>query len=381
MLTEQIIRAIRFGRRHSPAPMRRVYSLTKYLTRGLRTLIPERPFEPRARAAFDHLSILAANCPLELGFELTTLCNSHCTFCAHSKLKRPKGVLSMDLFLRVCHEYADMGGRMIALSAVASEPLVDPHYLDRLRLVEQNFPTFRPHTFTNAIGLSRYSDDDLRLMLRHLSHLDISIGGLTAPGYMLMFGVDRFDLVWAQLERLAQLRREHGGCPINIHIRTTNTDEVRKHPRLAVLRDMGFQCNDISASFSDWGGLVQSSDLPPGAQVHTWDNRSVTRPCLMPMYYPMVLPDGRVSACACFATDDSLIMGDLGKQSLSQIWTGVNFRRFRQTFRNGILERLCRTCSSYRPYTDVFSQPQFKDFKLGDNLWEFLQNRGSSDKR
>jgi MoaA/NifB/PqqE/SkfB family radical SAM enzyme len=124
-----------------------------------------------------HMEALVEARPIQVNIETTTLCNARCTFCAYPKVSRPKSVMTMDVFEQICRDFEALGGGLLGLSPMMSDPLVDPFVVDRIRLVNEKFPTIRLHMFTNLIGLSRFLDDEVLLLLRSLRHINVSIGG------------------------------------------------------------------------------------------------------------------------------------------------------------------------------------------------------------
>lgn len=333
-------------------------------------LRPKPRFAPQQQQALQHMQSIIDRRPIAVQFELCTLCNSRCVFCAYRKLKRPRAVLPMDLFTKVCHELNELGGAYVGLSGLVSDALLDPHLIERLRLVRGEFARLTPHLYTNAIALPRYSDDDVRYMLENFEHIDVSIGGLSAADYRQMFDVDQFERVWKSLLRLGALRRELGAaCRLKLHIRTNRAEQIRDDPKLGELHAAGWQCEDILDHFANWGGLVTSDDLPAGATLDEQDNQQARTPCLFPMTYLSVLPDGTVNACGCMDAEGSLVMGNLHESSVQEIWQGEVFERFRASFRPGAVHGVCATCAYYLPYDRVLSNPAYQGFSPEENLW------------
>ena len=155
--------------------------------------------------------------PQHIKIEVTNICNANCTFCAYQFMEREKDVMSMDVFRRVLDDYAQMGGGAVTLSSVVGDCLVDPHLLDRVRLMRSYEKLGMVITFTNLIALDKWDDDAVLELLESIDLWSISL----APNrevYSELFGVDRFERVVSNLQRLYRIR-----------------DRARKKPRMRSL--------------------------------------------------------------------------------------------------------------------------------------------------
>ena len=310
--------------------------------------------------------------PIQVNIETTTLCNARCTFCAYPKVSRPKSVMTMDVFEKICRDFESLGGGLLGLSPMMSDPLVDPLVIDRIRLVNEKFPTIRLHMFTNLIGLSRFSDDEVLLILRSLRHVNVSIGGLEADGYAEMFGVKKFDAVYASLLRLGNLNRSIGSpCQLILNVRTYKVVETQQHPRMAALRNAGYRVMGIASEFSDFGGIVTQDHVPEGIKITKVDRSAERVPCLIAMSYMGIDPDGKVAGCACFDGRGATTIGDARSASLGDIWASARAKEFRFAFRTGETPDICKTCAFYLPYEATFKNRGLKDFDpSNDSFWE-----------
>jgi len=101
-----------------------------------------------------------------------------------------------------------------------------------------------------------------------------------------------------------------------------------------------------------WGGQIRPEDLPPGMGM-AQAPRLKRRPCMW-TFNLMVMYDGLIRACSCRFTGtesvgtDGLLVGDLRKQTLAQVWEGEAIRNLRRSFVQGTLSEVCRSCTMYR---------------------------------
>ncbi len=319
----------------------------------------------------EHMRNIIALRPIMLNLETYSVCNAKCVFCARRKLPQTKKLMSIDLFKRICSEYSSMGGGYLGFSPLLADPLLDPFLLERIGIIKNDFPEIFSHLFTNGIALQKFSDDQLIEMLSELKYVNISLGGLTRDSYKIMMGVDQFEAVWESLGRLSRINRKLGrACKLVLHIRTYRIREAMNSPALAKLRELGYDCNDIMNAFSSWDGLITQDDLPEGATLIKRNNTGCKIPCLIPMSYMMIMPDGWVLACGCIDAKESTRIGHLDNSTLMEIWQGPEIKALRSSFINGNLYPVCKPCGYYRNYEAVFSRAGFKNFDPSRNLWE-----------
>lgn len=323
--------------------------------------------------AFKHMSTLSERRPIKLSIETTTLCNSKCVFCAYPKARRSKNVMNMDLFTKICDEYSAIGGGHLGFSPLMSDPLVDPYFLDRIRLVRDTFHNISMDVFTNGIALQRFSDSELQEILMSLVTLNISIGGVNRKDYEIMFGVDRFNTVRASMQRVSNIAKNHNpDLRMLLHIRTNRRSDVLESQQLNDLTDMGYTCNDVLDSFSSWGEVITQDDIPAGARLLPKNKITETSPCFMPAIYFSVLSDGRVTACNCMDAKESLIVGNVSEKSIAEIWSGEEMNRIRNSFKTRQYEQICSTCSYYTPSKTYFSNPNLLNYDPSMCFWTSL---------
>jgi hypothetical protein len=284
---------------------------------GARRYIARLPEIRRRKLALAHMEEIIARRPLRVSVETTTICNSRCVFCAYPKVKRPKSILSLRDFRRVCEGYAELGGGFLGLAPTLSDPLTDPLLFDRIKLVQRNFQTITLHLYTNGIRFASFSDEQLDILCESMEHIDVSIGGFNRTDYKTMFGVDKFDRVWRGLKRLSEAnRRAQAPTKLYMHIRTHRIETIDGDPLFEELGKMGFKITDIANSFSEWGGIVSSKDLPEGATVRYNDNTKQRSPCLLPMTYLGVRADGTCTGCACMDATNQFELGNVDELSV-----------------------------------------------------------------
>jgi MoaA/NifB/PqqE/SkfB family radical SAM enzyme len=306
------------------------------------------------------LQELTREAPLILQIETTNVCNAACVFCAYSAMQREKGVMSMTLFDKIVNDYAAMGGGPVSLTPVVGDALLDPHLLERLRVLVDHPLVNQITMTTNAIALNRYTDEDVGFLLDSLDCIQVSIGGLDATTYQTLYGVDRFPQVQAAMERLLTLKKELAS-PANITFAFRTNDwtfEMRFKQQLDEYRRRGAFISHIW-TYANYAGVVKS-DSKLNLEVLE-GSASKCETCVYACVHMAVCWDGRVTACGCADFEGkSLWIGQVDVNSLDELWCGEKRTRILDSFPAGRLTPICRQCTAYQP-DSIFAQPFFKD--------------------
>lgn len=313
------------------------------------------------------LRAATARCPLLLQIETTNVCNAACGFCAYPSMKRPKGVMSLSLFEKVVREYAEAGGGPVSLTPITGDALLDPHLMERVRVLERTAAVNQLTLTTNGIALARYSDAEVDELLTAVDVVQLSVGGLDADTYERMYGVRQFHNVSLAMRRV--LDRASGlAAPPRIAF-AFRTSDPRFLPRfrtqLEELKRRGAFVSHIS-TFANWGGVLEQGSSRGMTIVS--GSRPKRRACAVASVHMAVCHDGTVSACGCADVEGrSLILGDANEQSMAALWTSEKRTRMLAAFEAGSPPGICRECSAYQPDT-AFARSSFSGVEPGRPL-------------
>lgn len=304
-------------------------------------------------ASFEPRRWRATHVP-EVNIENTSICNSHCVFCANDMMQRPRQPMNADVFKKAVNEAIELGATAINFSVMIGDPLLDTQLLERARYVK-SFPQVRETGFTTTLqwlhrfDLNEFFDSGFNWIV-----VSTTLSG--REQYRNFFGVDKYD---AMLTNLVALLTENNkrNKPIEIVLSIKPTPEYRKdilnHPdfrRVQSLTDqkLGKEINRERFLVMDWGGAVSlPSYLKP---LPLWPRQR--RPCGRLLRNLMVYSNGRVCACNCvdFNASSELILGDIKEMSLAEMWNGERIRKIRSDWRAGErIPAICSTCQVYRP--------------------------------
>ena len=260
--------------------------------------------------------------PLLLDLELTNECNLHCAMCPTGQgiVKRPKGMMSAILFGSILKEAARWGA---ALRFVRwGEPFLHPQCLAFCKLAR----SVGVPVWINTNGT--LIDDEAIYELIHLQYgpsaIKFSFQGVTAKEYELWRGVDNFEKLF---ETIGNLHKCRGAFKTPfIQIGTTIIDEMTEE-----VSDFKARAEKIADKVEI--GRTKSIGIDPCATPNcpeVFDKLSINW-------------DGTVVAC-CADYDNEMVVGNLSKSSLKNIWDfGPELREIRENLANNLHNkyRLC----------------------------------------
>ena len=285
--------------------------------------------------------------PHALYIEGTNVCNARCIFCAYAGMQRPKGVLPWEVFRSAVDQYAALGGDEVDLTGIVGEPFADPQLFARLDYLSSLAGLRRFHFFTNAIAM------DPARSLRLLDYGErlwvyVSLGGFDRETYRRVCGVDKFEAAAEHLRGLITAKARSGSkLQIKICLRTPKGGHRGEFwDYLLRQRDAGLVSITWMGAYDNWGGHVTDKDLR-AAGLEPRPLPVKHGPCHRLLTSPVVLSDGRVNACACRDVDASLIIGDIGRQSLRDILSGPALRGLVARHSRGDYPEVCQRCTYY----------------------------------
>ena len=290
--------------------------------------------------------------PHALYIEGTNICNAECVFCAYPEMLRPKKVMDMDFFKSVIDQYVALGGAEVDLTPIVGDPFVDGKIFERLDHLASKPGLRRFHFFTNAIGMRPQLSEQL-LKYGEKLRVYISFGGFDRETYHKVFGVDKFEVVVPHIKALIEAKRKSGsklGLQLNLRTpRDNNKGELWDY-LLAAKKDGVIEMTWMGA-YDSWAGHIKEEELHEAGL--TARPMPVKKgPCHRLLTSPVILADGRVNACACRDVEATLIIGDVGKQSLHEVLAGPELKTLLRRHEQDDFPEICKTCTRYRSIWD-----------------------------
>lgn len=249
----------------------------------------------------------------EIRFETTTKCNYNCIICARDKFQRKIETMPLERFKNLFDKIiAETSQYNTVTFSGFGEPLFDETLNDKIKYVRSK--GFEVLILSNASLLTakRFKEiEDLGV-----KSIRISFYGMSPEAYSLVHGIsdlNRFNKVKENIVEIARMRKK------TEIILTYNVVE-------------GINSSETNSWIEFWKDRV---DLIEVWRPHNWvDSRNYRivqnkklRTCGRPWNTPLQIQvDGTVNMC-CFDFNGKLLLGDLNKQTLMEIFSSDNFNK------------------------------------------------------
>lgn len=331
---------------------RSALKLTVSLSESLMSLVPEYAFN---RYILERLMTR----PRVLHLETTNICNARCSFCAYRLMERPKGIMQKSIFEKAVADFVEIGGGDVDLTPLVGDPLTDREILNRIRYL-RSLPSIGKITFfTNGIALDKIPIRDL--LSSGVNEIVVSVGGANREEYRALFGVDAFERVCNNMEKLGEIN-ENASSPVRLAMSYKpfhNGPDLLPQGPLARLR--GYFEPLGMMDYHNWGGKIRDGDIPGGMQPRY--NYVKKEPCALLYSGLAVTWNGDIVACWCSNAEGELKLGNIMEDSLINVWKGKRLSQLREGFYNGILPPVCRPCSFYEGISTLKTMQNFLEAK------------------
>lgn len=286
----------------------------------------------------------------EIRLEPTNGCNGKCIMCPREKMKRPQGVMDFELYKRIVDQAYEAGARQISLENYG-ETFLDPYIFERAAYAKAK--SMETLTITNA---SLLDEEKCKKVLELFDVIRISMYGITKDVYEKIHAGLNFQQVQENARRLIALRRE------------SKTSKTRIEMYFLLMPENKHQMEKFLKIYEPQAGAV--SVWKP----HNWgDGRIYREPldkkltCNRPFIGPLQVQwDGLVVPC-CFDYDSRMILGDLNKQTVYEVFSGQEYNQLRAAHKEGDFSKFpfCSVCDQLNKRDDVLVYTNIKKAKVG----------------
>jgi MoaA/NifB/PqqE/SkfB family radical SAM enzyme len=272
--------------------------------------------------------------PTTLWIETTNHCNMNCLMCDRDNLNRRREHMEWPMFERVVDEAVSMGIRRIKLNRFG-EPLLHP---DIHRMVTHVKSRGVPWVFFASNGTLLDAPTRERILKSGLDLLVVSIDGHTPETYGRIRSGASLEEVSSNVEELLNLRTRRG----------------RKQPfvqiNMVLMKDNEAEAPDL---IRHWEARADYVNIRTCGVIGTLADRSVVAgmefdeepsPCFFLDNSMLVLAGGEVTVC-CADYNGQLVVGDVNRSGLGEIWRGESYRRLRELMHEKRFDALPAICS------------------------------------
>jgi radical SAM protein with 4Fe4S-binding SPASM domain len=273
--------------------------------------------------------------PVEFIVETTAKCNIYCPMCPRETHRQPKEDMHDDIFRRLVQDAGSSAEHMMLIGL--GEPLLDPKIFERIEYCDRH----GIFTLLSTNGTLLDGRAAERLLATPLEHITLSFDGSTKESFEFYRKGARFEKVRDNFVRFARMKKERG-AKVQIVVQMVrmekNWDEVDDFTRF--WRSVpGVDQIRIKAD--------ETNLMRPGAghEAEEWKH-----PCHYLWRGPMyVKQNGDVYPCCQSYMLDGAPVGNIGQQSLNDIWNGQLMRNMREAHVSGqagsidVCSRCCTT--------------------------------------
>lgn len=282
--------------------------------------------------------------PSMVMIDTTTRCNLGCIHCPNRQLKERPGFvgdMEVGLYRKIIDEISEENKGTVIRPFDGGEPLMRK---DMEELIHYAKSKGIEHVSINSNGLLLCRDRCLTLLESGLDHIEISIDAATEDTYRKIRGSDRYGMLLDNVHQLLALRLEKkSDLKVSVSF-------VRQE----------FNREEQDAFVDYWTGKVESvyirqwhqhNHLVEGEGWHGGRIDMHRHPCPYLWDRLIVHHDGKVRFCES-DWECRYPVGDINCQTISEIWTGENYRRLRESHLSGTFDHpFCRDCSDWRVIT------------------------------
>lgn len=305
--------------------------------------------------------------PIEIALEPTLQCNSDCIMCNRNfnfkKAKEAAGFLDWKIFNKVKPYFKSAES---VLFGGFGEALLHPDYFSMLRAIKREGPFV--YFFTNGILMK--DEAGKNLVDSGIDMICISMGGATKQTYKKIRGVDGFEQVVQNIEKINEYKiMKNKKTPVlsfNVVAMNSIMPELASMVRLAnkigvehiAMPNMVAQGKEMIVE-SIWENVDEAKStieqastiaekynikfIPPNLKIMEKDCKS--------LFHKMFINwDGTVMSCAL----EKYIVGDVSKNSLSEIWNSKGMIGLRKKYYEHGLKSVCPRCSCWDNKPDNF---------------------------
>ncbi len=279
--------------------------------------------------------------PRKVMIEVSNVCNHDCIFCANSFSSRKRGLIDDELIMSVISELGERKVEELSFHGMG-EPFTNPNLYKYIKYAKDKGVNY-VYIDTNG-GLATPEKVD-RAIGAGLDSIKVSLSAADRETFKIVQGRDDFDNVISNFEYIIKKKELNPQLKVYLDfVKLTINDgqdivlKERYNDKIT-----GFWVSDVQNQGGNMAGKIEQY------YVKTPD----VWLCEEPFSRLNITKDGLVSAC-CMDNDNSLILGDLSKDNMDEIWSSDKAKYIRNALISGEnLPEKCRLCDMRKVYQDI----------------------------
>lgn len=262
--------------------------------------------------------------------ETTSNCNLKCEMCPRNILTRKDGVMDMGLYKKIVDELAEHKQTFIISLFFSGEPLLDKDIFERIKYAKDK-GIFFVRINTNAMLLD--DEKSKKLLESGLDNITFAVEATKELHEKMRLGAN-YDKVVNSIKRFMALKKQGKYKKPVVQLQMLETKQTK---------------NEVLKAYNFWTKIVdvaqiQHIDSIAGQMdVERIVGKKKNRVCNQIGATLIFLWNGDVTVC-CADHDGKLKIGNVTKQSISELWQSAKFRSLCKAHFSEDLEKLPQLC-------------------------------------
>lgn len=290
--------------------------------------------------------------PRVLRIEPASQCNLACSHCPTGTVDMDRGVMGNVVFERVLAEI-DRNKDFIKVIVLyhGGEPLLNRNFYKMVAQIKSINNNFFVKTVSNGMALTKKHAEDI--LTSGIDSIEFSLDGESSEESQYVRVKSNTQITIKNIKWLLSLKKLRDVAKPDIYIATTqflrdkNIAELSREPAVPAWLVQLFD-GEISGYKSTyavkWPYMGNSGKFDFVKPVGGEDSDE----CDHIINTLTVRADGSVVPC-CYDLTSKLVMGNIIKESLSDIWNGQQYLMLRQAIKSKKYISICATCAVVRP--------------------------------
>ena len=293
--------------------------------------------------------VLPLKTPYTLQIFPTFYCNFKCKYCLHGlpekqllKDKNYGQVMDFSVFKKIVDDAKNFNEKLktIIFSGLG-EPLMHPRIVDMVAYAQSSNVTERTKIVTNGALLTHEISD--ALISANLKELKVSIQGTDSECYQNLCGSTiNFQKFVENISYFYKNKKD-----TNVHIKIIDTALKDVNDKTKFYEIFSPIADDITVEHMvALTSKINYSEVGDLSESFIYNSKCVSKICSFPFYMMEIYPDGTVGPCCNF--DNSPILGNIKRESLTDIWNGNVHRNLMKNLLDGTDKtEICANCLTY----------------------------------
>lgn len=267
--------------------------------------------------------------PKDMLIEVANICNHRCTFCAYTKMKRKKGIISPELVNKILVEAYKLGTREVGLYSGA-EPFMCPDLETHIRSAKE---TGYSYVYISTNGTLCDENRLKKIISEGLDSIKFSINGGDKDTYRKIHGKDDFERISKNVKFVSKYKRQFNN---NLHLSISFVECEENKESLKELKNQFEEFVDeifVSRVSNQMGQMPKYEPVKRENKI-----------CTLPFKRFHISREGYLRAC-CNDYQNALALEDLNQLPLKKAWISKRFKELRHRMISGKIKgTLCHNC-------------------------------------